>query len=122
MTLGQRILVAIKEREMSQLKLADKLGVHSTTVSAWITDKHKPDFANRKRIAELTKKPLSFFNPEDENEKENYDIPIDTGLSSKEKLNIMAQLTLIKMAMEDGKFINAHKQIDELIKELNESL
>lgn len=52
-TLGQRIRSLMKERNITQLQLADKLGVHQTTVSTWVKGEKVPHFDTLEKIADV---------------------------------------------------------------------
>ncbi|GIM45922.1 hypothetical protein DNHGIG_14710 [Collibacillus ludicampi] len=53
MSLGQRIKVKRKEKKLTQLDVARKLGIDNTTVSKWESDVYEPDADNLAKLANL---------------------------------------------------------------------
>lgn len=53
MTIGERIASLRKEKGISQIQLADDLGVTRQAVSKWETDQTVPDMRNFIRLAEI---------------------------------------------------------------------
>lgn len=58
---GEKIRQAMREANLTQRKLAEKLGITNPVVSVWITGKRNPKPDTIRRIAEATGKPYSFF-------------------------------------------------------------
>lgn len=52
-TLGQRIKDQMRECNVTQLQLAEKLGVHQTTVSTWVKGEKTPHFDTLEKIADV---------------------------------------------------------------------
>lgn len=67
MTLGQKIEQLLEEKEWTQIELAHKLGLSTKggIVSKWINGTIKPGRENKKKMAELFSKNLSYFDDDD---------------------------------------------------------
>ena len=52
-TMGQRIREKMKECNITQLQLAEKLNVHQTTVSTWVKGEKTPHFDTLEKIADV---------------------------------------------------------------------
>jgi len=70
-SLGDKIKTAIYENGLSQVNLANKLNVDSSTVSLWIKNKRMPRYEHLTRIAEITGKPIEYFMESIEGEKKD---------------------------------------------------
>ena len=55
----------MREANLTQRKLAEKMGITNPVVSVWLTGKRNPKPDTLRRIAEATGKPYSFFMEED---------------------------------------------------------
>ncbi len=63
-TLGQRIAKARNALGLTQPEFAVRLGMQPgqfTTISSWETDRSKPRLATLRRIAEVTRRPITYF-------------------------------------------------------------
>ncbi|MFA5161577.1 MAG: XRE family transcriptional regulator [Elusimicrobiales bacterium] len=62
MKLGAKIALLLKERAMTKIELAKRLGLRdSSVVSHWVRDRFHPDAGNRRKLADVFEKPLSYF-------------------------------------------------------------
>lgn len=66
--LSQRIRTARTQAHLSQATLAHAIGVSDKSVSAYEQGRSQPPFEKLKKIAQCTKRPLSYFTEEDTNE------------------------------------------------------
>ena len=53
LTLGQRIKAKRKEKKLTQIEVAKRLGIDNTTVSKWESDVYEPDAEALVKLAEL---------------------------------------------------------------------
>jgi transcriptional regulator with XRE-family HTH domain len=62
MNLGQKIEQLLKTTAMTKVELAKKLGLKdSSVISHWVKNRFKPDRANIAKLANVFKKPVSYF-------------------------------------------------------------
>jgi len=68
---GQKIKKAMRELDLTQKSLGQKIGVIQTQISNWINGYSNPSLKSLKKIAEATGKPLSYFTEESVSYSEN---------------------------------------------------
>ncbi len=61
LTLGERIKKARKQAKLSQLQLGVALKVSDKTISGYESDRISPPIEKLQKIAELLKKPITYF-------------------------------------------------------------
>ena len=62
MKLGAKIALLIKERGWTKVEVAKRMGLKdSSVVSHWVRDRFHPDVDNRRKLATLFGKPVSYF-------------------------------------------------------------
>lgn len=67
-SLGKKLELARRESGLTQKQLGEKIGKKSITISRWEQNAYVPDTFLLQQIAQITKKPLSFFIKEMEGE------------------------------------------------------
>jgi len=61
LNIGQKILLARKEKKLSQRRLAEELGVGIQTIVRWESGRTSPTADQLEKIAQFLKKPISYF-------------------------------------------------------------
>ena len=61
MTLGQKLMVRLKELDITQTQLAKMTGIPQTSISNYINDKSEPNVSKLVKLAIALKVPWEFF-------------------------------------------------------------
>lgn len=61
-SMGERVRQARRDMALTQQEFADLMGVTARAVQGWELNERPPALTNRRRLAEVTGKPLEFFN------------------------------------------------------------
>jgi transcriptional regulator with XRE-family HTH domain len=94
-TISDLINQAIRDKKITQTKLAEITGIKQTAISRWVIGKFKPDIENLKKISKALNKPISYFL--DDNVKEQLS---DLELIKKDVENINLKYELLKKELE----------------------
>lgn len=63
-SMGERIRQARRDMALTQQQFAELMGVTPRSVQGWELDERPPALTRRRKLAEVTGKPLEFFNDE----------------------------------------------------------
>lgn len=104
---GQKIKQAIKAAKLTQTQVAKKMGCDQSFISQMINEKTNISLDNLKKIAEITKKPLSFFVDEKSYAEENNSDSISVKDFFEERMKrFEAEIELLKKEIEVLKIKN----------------
>lgn len=59
--LGEKIIIAREEKNMTQQDLADALGTSKSTISKWENEQDQPNMKDATKMADILDKPLNYF-------------------------------------------------------------
>ena len=59
--LGLKILIALREADITQTELAKKTGIKQNSISRYVANKVNPSYGNIRKVAHALNKPLSYF-------------------------------------------------------------
>ena len=76
-SIAEKIAAVVRECGFTQQRFAKKIGISETAISRWRAGKRNPSISSLKKIAKATKKNLSYFLSNDNN-----DISINNGDNS----------------------------------------
>lgn len=111
--IGDKIKMARKAQKITQQALADRLGVHRSTIANYEIERRRPSLAEIKEIAKILHVDMNYLlegqevNPEDELKTRANDVFFDLDISEEDKDAIFRDIMEIYMK---GKKVNESKR------------